>query len=233
MRPVTTLWAFIRGDIENSEFESWLYKEDSLEQTFGREFYLQLISTNFKSNEQVYQIQLKLEETLRDLFPLSCECLSIADTDISDMGDERNENIFSTLKEIKNYGELIWWLSLHKFLICKQHWLVGQEERQNDVVCLKRLSQDESENIIKNNSWPGYFQTYEELLQLGKSHGRSVRFFEPENSSLYYTIVDLAKQRPGISIDEIASLLNLEKDVAITISQEAAVKENFTINFYP
>jgi hypothetical protein len=51
------------------------------------------------------------------------------------------------------------------------------------------------------------------------------------NSSLAWTIVDLAKERPGITISEIATLLNLDMDVAKELAKKAAKNERIQINF--
>jgi len=100
--------------------------------------------------------------------------------------------------------------------------LVGQEERQNDVFCLRRLDRAEAKRLMDHNIWPRDFDTYEALLRLGHDAGRAVRFADPEGAaSLRWTITDLAKARPRIRASELGSLLNLDPDVVRVLAERA------------
>jgi hypothetical protein len=163
---------------------------------------------------------------------MSCECTTLTDTVIIGMGSEQDEKVFATLKEVRGFGEPLWWLSLYNCKICQQYWLVAQEERQNDIYCFKRLTNDEAQKITKDNKWPEYFRTYEELLILGRNTGHSVRFADPLNSSPLIDIaIDLARNRPGISTGEIESLLNLDPKLAVEICKRAVSREEVNISF--
>jgi hypothetical protein len=211
------VWQFIRGDLPVQEFEKWLYANNDFENTVGQEFYLELISANFKANPDVYLLKQKLGEFMRQKVPLSCECVALPNLAVTDMGSEQEEHIWETLEEAKVYGEARWWLALYKCKKCGQYWLVAQESCHNDIHCLKRLETIEAETIIQNDEWPKSFETLEELLTIGRDNNRSVLFIDPSDSSLAYCAEDLLKTRPDISVSEIASLLNIDKSLAAQI----------------
>ena len=211
------MWQFIRGDLPVQDFEKWLYASGDFEAAAGEEFYLEVISTNFKANSEVYMLKEKLEGFIRERLPLSCECIALSNLAITDMGSEKEARVWETLEEVKVYGEARWWLALYKCKKCGQYWLVAQESRQNDIHCYKRLNIGDAEKIIENNEWPKYFETLEELFVIGRDNNRSFRFVEPLDSSLVYSVQDLLKIRPDISLLEIASLLNIDECLAAQI----------------
>ena len=108
--------------------------------------------------------------------------------------------------------------------------MIGSEERINDVFILKRLSHELSQRIIKDSDWPDDFKKFETLLRIGKERNHSVRFVDPVSPALVYTVIDLARARPGISIQELSELLQIGfeqtkmvvaeayKDTLITVS---------------
>ncbi|WP_306547908.1 hypothetical protein [Desulfobulbus sp.] len=146
------------------------------------------------------------------------------------MGDE-SEKVFATLNEIKKRGHPYWWLSVYQCRECQQTWLVAQEERQNDVFCLYRLDTVTMEYILNNNRWIPIFDDYENLLRIGLEAGKRVRFCDPLNSSLRWTISDLAKENPGINISEVARLLNLDIELAEEIARKVIREEDVRIAF--
>jgi hypothetical protein len=211
------LWQFISEDLSTAEFESWLYDNDNLENILGKDLYLEAIATDFRcSKYQIPSLKEKLKEFLLQKFPLDCECITRRDLDIADLGSAKADWLH-TLEELKRYGESRWWLSLEFCKKCSQHWLVAQEERQNDIYCYKRLTKPEAENIIQQNEWPSYFESLEELILMGNINGSFVIHTDPLNSSLSYTIKELKEARPSITIKEIASLLNINKKLVIKL----------------
>jgi hypothetical protein len=109
--------------------------------------------------------------------------------------------------------------------------LIGSEERQNDVYCLRRISPEIISDIMERDQWPADFDRYETLLQIGRAAGRSARFIEPLSSdSLAATIEDLARERPGIALSELAGLLNLELETARSIVITIAGKERLAVD---
>jgi hypothetical protein len=158
----------------------------------------------------------------------SCLCAGLIDINVVDMGDE-SEKVFASLLEIKKRGEPYWWLSVYECYVCQQSWLVAQEERHNDVMCLQKLDPVIMQNILSNDQWPDTFDHYDSLLRLGLDAGKSVRFFDPLNSSLRWTVADLAKDKPGINVSEIAQLLNLEVDLAVELATKVAQEDGVQI----
>lgn len=228
---IENIWKFIRGDMLASDFEKWVYADPTLENLFGKLLHLEIISANFSSKDMVFQLKTTLKEFATSLTNPSCMCLQLSNIAVIDMGDE-SEEVFATLDKIRKRGKPYWWLSVYKCYECQQSWLVAQEERQNDVLCLYRLDAITAEDIINNNRWIPIFDHYEDLLRIGLEAGKSVRFFEPLNSrSLRSTMSDLAKDKPGMSIFEIAKLLNLDLDLAEEIARKVIQEDGVSITF--
>jgi len=227
---IKNIWRFIRGDMKIKDFERWLYSENSIEQVLGKDLYFEVISVNYSDNGALYRIRQLLSEYARQESPFRCKCFQLSDITVVDMGEE-SEAVFQYMEEVKKRGEPFWWLSLEHCRECNQWWLVASEERQNDLYCLRRLDMRTADEILNKNSWPDYFDRYETLLRLGHDTGRSVRFMDPMESSLSWTIADLAKERPGIAISEVAKLLNLDMEVAKELAEKAVKKEGVQINF--
>lgn len=139
--------------------------------------------------------------------------------------------VLDTLQSIQDRGGIWWWLDLRICRICGQGWLVAQEERQNDVYCLRRLSEDIVRAIVAGGPWPSDFDHYETLLAMGKAEGYAYTFFNVEDSSLINTITLLAEQRPGIRVSEIAPLLNVSEALAKTLAVRAAAASGVQIDF--
>lgn len=225
-----TLWKFLRGDTPVGEFERWAYEEPSLETLIGPDVYLRMISTDFRSADQVGQLRTTLTAIARASFPLRCECLTLANTAVVDMGE--HEQVFATLQENQVRGQPYWWLSAYSCRVCGQAWLVAQEERQNDIFCMRRLEIAQVERLQLQNEWPTDFDSYETLLRIGLQAGRAVRFADPVgDSSLASTIADLALERPGIRVSELATLLNLSPIIASTIATTVAKETGLRIEF--
>jgi len=228
---IENIWKFIRGDMLASDFENWVYSNSTLESLFGKTLYLEIVSANFSSKDTVFQLKKTLKEFAISSTNPSCMCLQLSNIAVVDMGDE-SEEVFATLDQIKKRGNPYWWLSVYQCRECQQSWLVAQEERQNDVFCLYRLDEVTTEDIINNNRWAPIFDHYEDLLRIGLEAGKSVRFFEPSNSrSLRWTISDLAKEKPGINISEVAQLLNLDIQMAEEIARKVMREDGVNIAF--
>jgi len=227
---IRNIWRFIRGDMKVQDFEQWIYSENSLEKMLGKTLYLETLSANYSDKDSLNKVKEVLLEYARQASPFQCKCIQLSDIAVVATGEE-SKAVFQYMEEVTKRGEPFWWLSVENCRECNQWWLVASEERQNDVYCLRRLDRHTADEILNKNSWPDCFDRYETLLRLGHDTGRSVRFVDPMNSSLAWTIVDLAKERPGITISEIATLLNLDMDVAKELAKKAAKNERIQINF--
>lgn len=221
------IWEFVRGDLGAGDFEKWVYKNNELEDILSKELYLEIISVNYKSKSEVSDLKQKLEGILHESNKVTCQCISLPNTNVTQMGSERDDEVFKTFQQIKVYGEPLSWLYLYECNVCTQQWLMAQDNSQNDINCLKRLTKSEADKIITEDNWPEYFKSYEELLILGKEAGISVS--SPGDSSLVHTVVELAKNRPGISVSEIMDLLNVDHELGMEICKKAMSEEKITI----
>jgi hypothetical protein len=226
---IESIWRFIRGDMKVQDFEQWVYSENNLEKMLGKTLYLETISVNYSDEDALRKIKELLSEYARQTSPLQCKCFQLSDMTVVATGEE-SKAVFQYMEEVTKRGEPFWWLSLEHCCECNQWWLVASEERHNDVYCLRRLDSQAADEILNKNSWPDCFDRYETLLRLGQHTGISVRFVDPMDSSLAWTISDLAKERPGIAISEIAKLLNLDMDVAKHLARKAVKNEGININ---
>ena len=227
---VAELWRFVRGDAEAAEFEQWIYgHSDELESRLGKRSALEVLASDFRSAEAFTTVRQVLRDYAERVSELACRCITLSNVAVIDMGDD-SERVLASIEERRSRGEPFWWLWCGECTRCGQWWLVGQEERQNDVFCLRRLADAEATALIENNIWPPDFDSYEALLRLGLNAGKSVRFAEPEQAkSLRWTVADLAKARPGIRVSELAHLLNLEINIALTLAKRAVKDDGVAI----
>lgn len=125
-------------------------------------------------------------------------------------GDGLDERVFATVENVVDHGGDAWWLHLSQCRACGQHWMIAQEERIFDEHFLRRLSVDEANRISVNANWPVEFLSYESVLKTGHAlHIRPCVFLERLAWSLVCTAEDLRKERPDISVEEIAFLLGV------------------------
>jgi hypothetical protein len=227
---VVEIWRFVRGDTDPREFEQWAYaRADELESRLGGRDALDVLSADFGSSAAVANVRQILRAfAARTSSWLECSCVTLAKVAVVDMGSRGDE--MATIEERRSRGEPWWWLWCGECSRCGQWWLVGQEERQNDVFCLRRLDAPEVKELLDKDVWPADFDSYESLLRLGCDAGKAVRFVNPEEaSSLRSTIADVAKARPGIQVSELCTLLNLEPDTARTLAERAVREDGVAI----
>jgi len=225
---LTALWRFVRGDTPSAEFERWIYLNPPLEEALGAPRYLELVSVNFKDPEQVDRARASLRELALSASNLACLCITLPDLAVVDMGE--HEEVFASLDQVRHRGSPFWWLSAYACRSCQEGWLVAQEERQNDIFCMRRLAEDQLSGVLDQGVWPEEFDRYEALLRIGLDFGRSVRFMDPiGSSSLFATITDLARERPGIAVSELSRLLNLEHAIAEEIARAVVAREGLQI----
>ena len=213
---VMELWKFVRADMPTDQFEPWLYRQDDLEQTVGKNLYLDLISTNYTNPKEVFYVREKLKSFLRP--SLKCECPTLADFVVVPMGmDGLDKRFFATVDKLIDYGRDRWWLYCAHCHACGQHWMIAQEERIYDDHFLRRLTREEVKNIIDRDEWPTEFATYERLLDLGGRLSKPCRFVDPLSASLIDTARDLVASRPNMSAERLAVLLGVDTDQARAI----------------
>ncbi len=211
---------FVRGDTTVEEFEYWIYQSQEIEALLEPEDYLMIISADYSDYRQVYELKSVLSRILPELQDTTCLCSKMLN--LADIGIFEAQRILDLQSELKRYGPSKWWLSCRRCNECEQTWLVGEEARINDVIFFKRIDQDTTSKIVKSYTWPNLFMTYEELLRLGKTRGRSVWYEDPENSmELIYTIIDIAKERPDIHAYEFTEFLPIDIQTANALALRA------------
>ncbi len=220
---LASLWEFIRGDTGVRDFEQWVYACPQLEAVLGDQLHMLVIETDYGCYEAVYQLKKELSAFTAERDQARCLCVRHSNLAVIAMGQE--DDFFVTLTQIHVRGNPFWWLYTSRCSVCAQNWLVGQEERHNDVFIMKRLSAGEVQSLVEHGHWPDDFDRYETLLKIGRDAGHSVRYLDPLDGSLVYTVGDLAKARPGIRITELAHLLNVSKGIAVALVQMATAKE--------
>jgi hypothetical protein len=160
-RDVREVWRFVRGDTNPKAFERWVCADAALEERFGSALYLDLISANYSDDQIVHELKERLGAWALALGGSECRCIRLADLAVVDMGGD-DAVVFSTLKDEVARGDPFWWLSARICSACGDQWLVAQEERQNDVFCMRRLSSDEWRRIQSRQGWPSDFDRYED-----------------------------------------------------------------------
>lgn len=178
-----------------------------------------LISTDYSSSGPVLVLKQKLKEALNGLIERDCYCHTLPD--IADVGMGEHDHIFESLDNKAKYGEPLWWLWLAQCSLCEEFWMIGSEERINDVFIMKRLPLSISQKIINDSIWPEDFKKFETLLRIGKERGHSVRFVDPVSPALVYTAIDIAKVKSLIKIKEISELLQIDFEQAKAVVNEA------------
>ena len=122
------LYEFVRGDTDPNLFEHWIYQCEEFEGVFTQQFYLEIISTDFRSSARIYELKQKLRHWLEGADKLNCQCITLANTDVVGMGIEEEEReVFKTFDKVKWYGLPLWWLYLYKCTSCQENWLVAFE----------------------------------------------------------------------------------------------------------
>jgi hypothetical protein len=94
------------------------------------------------------------------------------------------------------------------------NWLVAQDDRIYDNYYMKRLTPTGAQEITEADRWPDDFITYERVLRFGRTLSQPWTFLDPRSPSLVWTAQDLLKERPGITVNEIAYLLAIEPEAA-------------------
>ena len=226
---ILDIWRFVRGDTEPREFEQWLYaRPDELEGRLGAQKALDVLSADYGTSGAIEDVRKIMRAFAEQASSLPCRCVTLANVAVVEMGSPGDE--LGTIDKRRSRGEPWWWLWCGECSGCGQWWLVGQDERQNDVFCLRRLDTDEVNALMQDNVWPADFDRYESLLRLSRDAGAMFRFVDPgQAASLRWTIADLAKARPGIRVSELARLLNLEPDTARMLAERAIREDGVVI----
>jgi len=132
------------------------------------------------------------------------------------MGDPSgfDDQVFATLDRVREHGGAQWWLSVSTCSACAQSWLIAQDERIHDNFVLKRLKPAVMERIVQAAEWPDDFMRFERVLRFERESGKIAQFLNPRDPALVETVADLRRERPGISIEDIAFVLSISAEAA-------------------
>lgn len=145
-----------------------------------------------------------------DEIPCQCCCDALVDFVVLPMGGIGFDSlVLASFKQMIKHGGDQWWLYASTCLVCRQNWMIAQDERIYDNYYLRRLSPELMTDVIEFDWWPDEFLTYEQVLRLGRTTGRFWRFVDPCSPALVTTAEDLRRERPDISVEEIAYLLGI------------------------
>ncbi len=209
---LSTLWAFCRGDLAGDTFEKWCFDQSGLEESLGHDLHWSLLSADYADRDEVWKLRQSLTACLDQT--KQCECFGIRDVAVVPMGaDFKFERVFQTLERMADYGPDKWWLYIDKCKVCSTVWLIAQDDRIYDDFFFRRVD-ERTLASARTGDWPEDFSTYESVLSVGRTLSRPPRFSDPMAGSLQWSVEDLLRERPAISIDDIANLLGLSIDEA-------------------
>lgn len=152
-----------------------------------------------------------------------CRCDELSRVRVVDFAPLDDEELrLPELERVAKAGKSLWWLSYRRCTPCGRHWLVAQEERINDVFVIREMSGNEARDIQESGIWPDDFDKYETLLRLSQEAGHSARFVDPRCETLQRTAGNLIGDRPEITDEEIADLLNVSIEDAAWLRHAAS-----------
>ena len=148
----------------------------------------------------------------------NCCCKALADLAVIPMGGNGLDAlVLASFQETAKHGGDQWWLHVSSCLVCRQDWMVAQDERISDTYYLRKVAPSVVQEIIDFDWWPEEFLTYERVLRLGKAADAFWRFVEDSSPALVTTAKDLRRERPDILVEEIADLLAIPVDQAASL----------------
>jgi hypothetical protein len=124
-------------------------------------------------------------------------------------GEGLDERVFASLDQVQAHGGDQWWLYISICTKCGQNWMIAQDDRIYDNFYLRRLDPATVNAIQGRRQWPAEFMTYERVLSFGRTMSKPWTFLDPRSPALVWTAEDLRRERPDISVEEIAYLLGI------------------------
>ena len=153
-----------------------------------------------------------------------CQCTARGQSAVVAFGSRHPEPDLPGLVRVRDRGLPLWWLYESRCVSCGTYWLVAQEERFNDLYLLRRLSESEARAIESADAWPGDFDRYEDLLQIGAGAGHRAKFVEPREQTLQAIVADMLHDRPLITVGEVSRLVNVSEHDGSWLLQVAKAK---------
>lgn len=214
--------AFVRGQTDSRPFEEWVYSQEGLETDLGAELYLNVISNDYRDRSATLDLSRSLEAHLRARSTSGCDCEFLPDRHSAGMFEFTD--ILDGMQSVRKFGDSAWWLALYSCKKCEQRWVVATDSRVYDIVLFRRVK-DGPEFV-----WPADLLTFSGLLLSARATGGSVRYADPESSlELYYSVLDLAEERPRISVTEIAEHLPIDVEMTRRLAIKVLEREKVEI----
>lgn len=117
--------------------------------------------------------------------------------------------VFASFKRGEEHGGDQWWLYISACRACGQDWMIAQDERIYDNYYLRRIAPEIKRDIAEWSLWPEEFLTYERVLKIGRETGQIWTFYDSASPAFVTTAEDLRRERPDISVEEVAYLLGI------------------------
>ncbi|MBU0490301.1 MAG: hypothetical protein KKA73_19035 [Chloroflexi bacterium] len=156
--PAERLWKFVRGDTPTVEFEQWVYDTPTLEQLFGPDMYLELISLDYRDPMETVRLPDRLRSWLDEHVPRDCECITWQDKEKNPEGYE-TANLGADFTILKSRTP---WLDLIQCLHCGSHWYLATDTVDADYYLL-RLTEEQVAAILDRDEWPKQFDDLEHV----------------------------------------------------------------------
>lgn len=157
-----TLWSYLRGVLDEAEFEAWVYAEPALEARLGEDDYLSLISADYRDESN--RARAERADLVRGIaarhFPRECFCLSLQDEDRLTWSGGTTA--------LLGEGHLVLarrtpWIQVQRCCDCGTHWLLGTDT-VDDEFLLRRLTLAEAEAATMRDVWPETPPGWERLV---------------------------------------------------------------------
>lgn len=105
--------------------------------------------------------------------------------------------------------------------------MIAQDESIYDNFYLRRLDRTTAKALQEQGQWPDEFLTYERVLSLGRTMSKPWTFLDPRSPALVWTAEDLRRERPDITVEEVAHLLAILVRDATSLFHKPTVIDRF------
>jgi hypothetical protein len=155
-----TLWSYVRGDMDDREFEAWAYATPGLETALGETDYVAIVGADYAnlSGGARYDHVKLLQRIVTTHFPRRCRCPSIPNRAKTELGVSSPVEICGDVVARRTPSSI----RLVHCKDCGADWLVGTDTI-DDQIYLYRLSNTETRDIVANSRWPTIFEDHPNL----------------------------------------------------------------------
>jgi protein-S-isoprenylcysteine O-methyltransferase Ste14 len=166
----STIWKFVREDLPPAEFEQWVYAHPELEEFWGRDFYMDVISSGFVQEQHLYEVRESLRYWMLTHNPPACDCVTWKSP--HSLMETLWESSFHSRTYLPAHFDVLKQRDEHHQLLacqrCQQNWYLGIDKYEADHYLL-RLSAEQIAAIHNAEQWPADFDSlnaqYEDYSQ--------------------------------------------------------------------